>query len=44
VIIARADKENGRPEDARTAYRRYLELAPRGWHRAEARAALRPAR
>jgi hypothetical protein len=44
VLIARADKVNDRPEDARTAYRRYLELAPRGWHRAEARAAIRPAR
>jgi tetratricopeptide (TPR) repeat protein len=44
VIIARADKEAGRPEEARAAYQHYLELAPRGWHRAEARAALRPAR
>jgi len=41
VIIARADVENGRDEDARTAYQRYLEIAPRGWHKAEARAALR---
>jgi tetratricopeptide (TPR) repeat protein len=43
VIIARADTENGRDEDARTAYGRYLEIAPHGWHKAEARAALRPA-
>ena len=40
VIIARADAEHGRDEDARTAYQRYLEIAPRGWHKAEARAAL----
>ena len=44
VLVARADVENGRPEDAREAYRRYLELAPRGWHQAEARAAVRRAR
>lgn len=43
VIIARADAENGRDEDARAAYQRYLEIAPRGWHKAEARAALRRA-
>jgi tetratricopeptide (TPR) repeat protein len=43
VIIARADVENGRDEDARTAYQHYLEIAPRGWHKAEARAALRRA-
>jgi tetratricopeptide (TPR) repeat protein len=41
VIIARADAENGRDEDARTAYQRYLEIAPRGWHKTEALAALR---
>jgi tetratricopeptide (TPR) repeat protein len=44
VLVARADAENGRPEDAREAYRNYLELAPRGWHQAEARAAVRRAR
>ena len=44
VLIARADMENGRREDAGAAYRRYLELAPRGWHHTEARRALRPAR
>ena len=42
IIIARAETENGRDEDARAAYQRYLEIAPRGWHKAEARAALRP--
>ncbi len=43
VIIARADAENGRDDEARAAYQRYLEIAPRGWHKAEARAALRRA-
>jgi hypothetical protein len=43
VIIARADAENGRDEDARTAYQRYLEIAPRGWHKTEARTALQRA-
>ena len=43
VIIARAETENGRVDDARAAYQHYLELAPRGWHKAEARAALRRA-
>jgi tetratricopeptide (TPR) repeat protein len=43
IIIARADTENGRDEDARAAYQRYLEIAPRGWHKGEARAALRRA-
>ena len=40
LLIARADVKGGRPDDARAAYERYLELAPRGWHGAEARAAL----
>ncbi|HXJ18683.1 MAG TPA: hypothetical protein VMT03_00510 [Polyangia bacterium] len=44
VLIARADVADGRQEDARTAYRHYLQLAPRGWHHSEARAALRPPR
>ncbi len=44
VIVARAEKEGNRPEDAREAYRHYLELAPRGWHHSEARAALRSER
>ena len=41
IIIARADAENGHDDDARVAYQRYLEVAPRGWHKTEARAALR---
>jgi tetratricopeptide (TPR) repeat protein len=44
VIVARAEKEGNRPEEAREAYRRYLELAPRGWHHSEARTALRSER
>lgn len=43
VIIARAEEDNGRHAQARKAYRAYLKLAPRGWHKAEARAALRAA-
>jgi tetratricopeptide (TPR) repeat protein len=43
VIVARAETHEGRHPQARLAYRHYLELAPRGWHRAEARAALRRA-
>ena len=43
VIIARAERQAGRQPQALVAYRHYLELAPRGWHRAEARAALRRA-
>jgi tetratricopeptide (TPR) repeat protein len=43
VLIARADTEDGRREEASAAYRHYLELAPRGWHHAEARRALRGA-
>jgi hypothetical protein len=43
-MIARADAKDGRRDDAVTAYRRYLELAPRGWHAAEARTAVRRAR
>jgi tetratricopeptide (TPR) repeat protein len=44
VMIARADMKDGRRDDGLTSYRRYLELAPRGWHAAEARAAVRRAR
>ena len=44
VIIARAETANGRPDEAHTAYARYLELAPRGWHQAEARTAVQKAR
>jgi tetratricopeptide (TPR) repeat protein len=41
VIVARAEADNGHRAQARRAYRTYLKLAPRGWHHAEARAALR---
>jgi hypothetical protein len=44
VIIARAEAGSGRQEDARAAYQHYLEIAPRGWHRAEARAAVQRTR
>ncbi len=44
VIIARAEVGAGHPRAAGDAYRRYLTLAPRGWHAAEARHALRAAR
>jgi hypothetical protein len=44
VLIARADLKTGHDEDARTAYRRYLDLAPRGWHQREARDAVRAGR
>lgn len=44
VIVARAEAQDGHRDGARQAYRRYLKLAPRGWHQAEARAALRPSR
>jgi tetratricopeptide (TPR) repeat protein len=44
VLIARADLDDGRREEAGAAYRHYLELAPRGWHHAEARRALGPTR
>jgi len=43
VILAHAERRAGHPAAARDAYRRYLALAPRGWHVAEARAAVRPA-
>jgi len=43
VIIARAERQEGHQPQALAAYRHYLELAPRGWHRAEARSALRRA-
>jgi Flp pilus assembly protein TadD len=42
VILAHAERRAGRAVAARDAYRRYLALAPRGWHAAEARAAVRP--
>jgi tetratricopeptide (TPR) repeat protein len=44
VILGRASMRMGQHEDARAAYTRYLELAPRGWHQTEARTALRRAR
>jgi predicted TPR repeat methyltransferase len=44
VIVARAEVGGGHPRAAADAYRRYLTLAPRGWHAAEARRALRALR
>ena len=44
ILIARADAQAGHDDDARASYRRYLELAPRGWHKTEARNALSDAR
>ncbi|HVR64586.1 MAG TPA: hypothetical protein VMU50_21945 [Polyangia bacterium] len=41
AILARAETAAGHPHAAATAYRRYLKLAPHGWHAAEARRALR---
>ncbi len=41
VILAHAERRAGHPSAAKSAYRRYLVLAPRGWHAAEARAAVR---
>jgi hypothetical protein len=43
VILAHAEARAGHPLAARAAYRRYLTLAPRGWHASEARAATRAA-
>ena len=40
-ILARAEAADGNRRAATAAYRRYLDLAPRGWHAAEARRALR---
>jgi Flp pilus assembly protein TadD len=42
VIVAHAERRAGHPAAAKNAYRKYLLLAPRGWHAAEARAAVRP--
>jgi hypothetical protein len=44
VIIARAEVDAGHARPAADAYRRYLTLAPRGRHAAEARRALRATR
>jgi len=41
VIVAHADTNAGDARAAADAYRRYLALAPRGWHAPEARRALR---
>jgi tetratricopeptide (TPR) repeat protein len=41
VLVARADGKAGETQGAVEAYRRYLALAPRGWHAPEARAAVR---
>jgi tetratricopeptide (TPR) repeat protein len=40
VIVAHAATDAGHAGEAAAAYRRYLELAPRGWHAPEARRAL----
>ena len=40
IILAHAERRAKNPIAARNAYRRYLVLAPRGWHAAEARAAV----
>jgi hypothetical protein len=44
VLVARAEKDAGHAGATTDAYRRYLELAPRGWHAREAHRALRAAR
>lgn len=41
VIIGRGEEEAGHQDAARRAYRKYLHLAPRGWHAPRLRAALR---
>jgi predicted Zn-dependent protease len=41
AIIARAERRAGHAPEATAAYRKYLALAPRGWHAREARRALR---
>ena len=44
VIVAHAERRARHPAEARSAYRQYLALAPRGWHASEARAAVRSSR
>jgi len=44
VIVAHAERDAGQAQPAAEAYRHYLALAPRGWHAAEARRALRAER
>lgn len=41
AILAHSEQRSGNAEAAARAFRRYLALAPRGWHSAEARLALR---
>jgi len=41
VIVAHAETQAGNTAAAVEAYRQYLNLAPRGWHAGEARAAVR---
>ena len=41
AVLGRSEQRAGDGEAAARAFRRYLALAPRGWHAAEARAALR---
>jgi tetratricopeptide (TPR) repeat protein len=41
AILGRSEQRAGHGEAAARDFRRYLALAPRGWHAAEARAALR---
>jgi Flp pilus assembly protein TadD len=40
VLIGHAEQAAGKRRKAIAAYRRYLELAPRGWHAARLRAAI----
>lgn len=44
AIIGRAEQRIGHSDAAARAFRRYLVLAPRGWHAGEARSALRGGR
>lgn len=44
IILAHGEKRTGNPAAAGRAYQRYLALAPRGWHAAEAREAVRVTR
>jgi tetratricopeptide (TPR) repeat protein len=41
VLIGHAEREAGNPANAISAYRRYLRLAPYGWHASRVRAAIR---
>jgi Flp pilus assembly protein TadD len=40
LIVGAVQRDNGHPNEARDAYRKYLELAPLGTHAQEARTAL----